>query len=173
MPAPGTLTEWAPPAGPGVRVDEGYRTGMTVPGTFDSLVAKIIITGRDRETALARSRRALRELVITGMPTVLPFHRAVLDDPAFTAADGHFGVHTRWIETEFGGEIAPYDGPERNRRRAGRAHQGARRGERQTPRGGGSGRLRERVTAEEAHAPRSRSDAAVEPAEPAHPPVTR
>ncbi|HEY5848222.1 MAG TPA: biotin carboxylase N-terminal domain-containing protein [Microlunatus sp.] len=111
MPAPGTLTEWAPPAGPGVRVDEGYRTGMTVPGTFDSLVAKIIITGRDRETALARSRRALRELVITGMPTVLPFHRAVLDDPAFTAADGHFGVHTRWIETEFGGEIAPYDGP--------------------------------------------------------------
>ncbi len=111
MPAPGTLTEWTPPAGPGVRVDEGYRTGMTVPGAFDSLVAKIIVTGRDRATALARSRRALRELVITGMPTVVPFHRAVLDDPAFTAADGHFGVHTRWIETGFDGQIAPYDGP--------------------------------------------------------------
>ncbi len=111
MPAPGTLTAWTPPAGPGVRVDEGYRAGMTVPGTFDSLVAKIIVTGADRDTALARARRALRELVIEGMPTVLPFHRAVLDDPAFTGADGHFGVHTRWIETEFGGDIAPYEGP--------------------------------------------------------------
>jgi acetyl-CoA/propionyl-CoA carboxylase, biotin carboxylase, biotin carboxyl carrier protein len=111
MPAPGTLTAWQPPAGPGVRVDEGYRASMTVPGSFDSLVAKIIVTGRDRATALARSRRALRETVIEGMPTVLPFHLAVLDDPAFTAADGHFGVHTRWIETEFGGQISPYEGP--------------------------------------------------------------
>ena len=111
MPAPGTLTAWRPPAGPGVRVDEGYLSGMTVPGSFDSLVAKIIVTGADREQALARSRRALAELVIEGMPTVVPFHRAVLDDPAFTAADGHFGVHTRWIETEFTGEIAPYAGP--------------------------------------------------------------
>ncbi len=111
MPAPGTLTAWTPPAGPGVRVDEGYRAGMTVPGTFDSLVAKIIVTGADRDTALARSRRALRELVVEGMPTVLPFHQAVLDNPAFTAADGHFGVHTRWIETEFAGDIAPYEGP--------------------------------------------------------------
>jgi acetyl-CoA/propionyl-CoA carboxylase biotin carboxyl carrier protein len=111
MPAPGTLTAWRPPGGPGVRVDEGYLAGMTVPGAFDSLVAKIVVRGADREQALARSRRALKELVIEGMPTVVPFHRAVLDDPAFTAADGHFGVHTRWIETEFGGEIAPYDGP--------------------------------------------------------------
>ena len=111
LPAPGTLTAWQPPGGPGVRVDEGYRAGMTVPGAFDSLIAKIIVSGADRDTAIARSRRALAELVVEGMPTVVPFHRAVLSDPAFTAADGHFGVHTRWIETEFSGEIAPYDGP--------------------------------------------------------------
>jgi acetyl-CoA/propionyl-CoA carboxylase biotin carboxyl carrier protein len=110
MPAPGTLTAWRPPGGPGVRVDEGYLTGMTVPGAFDSLVAKVVVTGADRDQALARSRRALAELVVDGMPTVVPFHRAVLDDPAFTAADGAFGVHTRWIETEFTGTIAPYTG---------------------------------------------------------------
>jgi acetyl-CoA/propionyl-CoA carboxylase, biotin carboxylase, biotin carboxyl carrier protein len=110
MPAPGTLTTWQPPSGPGVRVDEGYRTGMTVPGSFDSLVAKIIVTGSDRAEAIARSRRALAELQIDGMPTVLPFHRAVLTDPAFVAADGTFGVHTRWIETEFDNRIPPYEG---------------------------------------------------------------
>ena len=111
LPAPGTLLTWRPPSGPGVRIDEGYLAGMTVPGNFDSLVAKIIVSGADRDEALARSRRALRELEIDGMPTIVPFHRAVLDDPAFTAPDGKFGVHTRWIETEFSGEIAPYDGP--------------------------------------------------------------
>jgi acetyl-CoA/propionyl-CoA carboxylase biotin carboxyl carrier protein len=111
LPAPGTLTTWQPPAGPGVRVDEGYRAGMTVPGAFDSLIAKIIVTGADRDAAIARARRALAELVVEGMPTVVPFHRAVLDDPAFTAPDGRFGVHTRWIETEFAGEIPPYEGP--------------------------------------------------------------
>jgi acetyl-CoA/propionyl-CoA/long-chain acyl-CoA carboxylase, biotin carboxylase, biotin carboxyl carrier protein len=110
MPAPGTLTVWRPPSGPGVRVDEGYLAGMTVPGSFDSLIAKIIITGATREQAIERSRRALKELVIEGMPTVVPFHRAVLDDPAYTAEDGRFGVHTRWIETEFSGEIPPYAG---------------------------------------------------------------
>jgi acetyl-CoA/propionyl-CoA carboxylase, biotin carboxylase, biotin carboxyl carrier protein len=110
MPAPGTLTTWRPPSGPGVRVDEGYLNGMTVPGSFDSLIAKIIITGANRQQALERSRRALQELVIEGMPTVVPFHQAVLHDPAFTAEDGHFGVHTRWIETEFSGQIAPYAG---------------------------------------------------------------
>jgi acetyl-CoA/propionyl-CoA carboxylase, biotin carboxylase, biotin carboxyl carrier protein len=110
MPAPGTLTAWRPPSGPGVRVDEGYVTGMTVPGSFDSLIAKIIVTGTNRQQALERSRRALRELVIEGMPTVVPFHQAVLEDPAYTAEDGHFGVHTRWIETEFSGQIAPYAG---------------------------------------------------------------
>jgi acetyl-CoA/propionyl-CoA/long-chain acyl-CoA carboxylase, biotin carboxylase, biotin carboxyl carrier protein len=110
MPAPGTLTSWRPPSGPGVRVDEGYLTGMTVPGSFDSLVAKIIITGATRQQAIERSRRALKELVIEGMPTVVPFHRAVLEDPAYTAEDGHFGVHTRWIETDFSGQIPPYAG---------------------------------------------------------------
>jgi acetyl-CoA/propionyl-CoA carboxylase, biotin carboxylase, biotin carboxyl carrier protein len=110
MPAPGTLTAWRPPSGPGVRVDEGYVTGMTVPGSFDSLIAKIIVSGANRQQALERSRRALRELVIEGMPTVVPFHQAVLEDPAYTAEDGHFGVHTRWIETEFSGQIAPYAG---------------------------------------------------------------
>ena len=111
LPAPGTLINWRAPAGPGVRVDEGYLSGMTVPGSFDSLVAKIIVTGADRSQALARARRALRELVVDGMPTVTPFHRAVLDDPAFTAAGGVFGVHTRWIETEWAGDILPYEGP--------------------------------------------------------------
>jgi acetyl-CoA/propionyl-CoA carboxylase biotin carboxyl carrier protein len=110
MPAPGTLTTWRPPSGPGVRVDEGYLNGMTVPGSFDSLIAKIIITGANRQQALERSRRALQELVIEGMPTVVPFHQAVLHDPAFTAEDGHFGVHTGWIETEFSGQMAPYAG---------------------------------------------------------------
>jgi acetyl-CoA/propionyl-CoA carboxylase biotin carboxyl carrier protein len=110
MPAPGTLTTWNPPSGPGVRIDEGYLAGMTVPGSFDSLIAKIIITGATRTQAVERSRRALKELVIEGMPTVVPFHRAVLQDPAYTAEDGRFGVHTRWIETEFSGEIPPYAG---------------------------------------------------------------
>jgi len=110
MPAPGTLEAWRPPGGPGVRVDEGYLVGMTVPGSFDSLVAKLIVSGADREQTLARSRRALAELVVEGMPTVVPFHRAVLDAPAFVAAEGRFGVHTRWIETEFTGQVAPYAG---------------------------------------------------------------
>ena len=110
MPAPGTLTAWRPPSGPGVRVDEGYVSGLTVPGTFDSLIAKIIITGANRNQALERSRRALKELVIEGMPTVVPFHQAVVEDPAYTAEDGHFAVHTRWIETEFSGQITPYAG---------------------------------------------------------------
>jgi acetyl-CoA/propionyl-CoA carboxylase biotin carboxyl carrier protein len=110
LPAPGTLTRWHPPSGPGVRLDAGYDQGETVPGAFDSLVAKLIVTGRDREQALARSRRALDEFVVEGMPTVIPFHRKVVDEPAYTAADGAFGVHTRWIETEFVNDIAPYAG---------------------------------------------------------------
>ncbi|SHJ53923.1 acetyl-CoA/propionyl-CoA carboxylase, biotin carboxylase, biotin carboxyl carrier protein [Tessaracoccus bendigoensis DSM 12906] len=110
MPAPGTLTKWHAPSGPGIRVDEGYHAGMTVPGAFDSLVAKVIVTGATREQAIQRSRRALSELQIEGMPTVVPFHEAVLLDPAYTAAAGSFDVHTRWIETEFTGEIAPYSG---------------------------------------------------------------
>jgi acetyl-CoA/propionyl-CoA carboxylase biotin carboxyl carrier protein len=110
MPAPGTLTRWHAPSGPGVRLDGGYDQGETVPGSFDSLVAKLIVSGRSREQALERSRRALDEFVVDGMPTVIPFHRAVVDDPAYVAADGSFGVYTSWIETEFDNTIAPYDG---------------------------------------------------------------
>ncbi|NLT30378.1 MAG: biotin/lipoyl-binding protein [Propionibacterium sp.] len=110
MPAPGTLTAWRAPGGPGVRVDEGYLAGTTVPGTFDSLVAKFIVTGATREQALERSRRALAEAIIDGMPTVIPFHQAVINDPAFTAENGDFQVHTRWIETEFNNTIEPYGG---------------------------------------------------------------
>ena len=110
LPAPGTLTRWHAPSGPGVRLDGGYDQGETVPGSFDSLVAKLIVTGRDREQALERSRRALDEFVVEGMPTVIPFHRTVVDDPAFTAADGTFGVYTRWIETDFENNIEPYAG---------------------------------------------------------------
>jgi acetyl-CoA/propionyl-CoA carboxylase biotin carboxyl carrier protein len=109
LPAPGTITELAWPSGPGVRVDAGYAAGMTVPPAFDSLLAKIIITGASRGEALQRARRALDECVVGGMPTVLPFHRAVVRDEAFTTAP--FQVHTRWIETEFSNTIAPYDGP--------------------------------------------------------------
>ena len=108
LPAPGTLTEWEPPSGPGVRMDSGYTAGMTVPQMYDSLIAKLIVTGADRSQALARARRALAEFRVSGMPTVLPFHRAVVDDPAFTSEP--FTVHTRWIETEFSGNLAPYAG---------------------------------------------------------------
>ena len=110
MPAPGTLTRWHAPSGPGVRLDGGYDQGETVPGSFDSLVAKLIVTGRTREEALARSRRALDEFVVEGMPTVIPFHRAVIDDPAFIGDGRHFDVYTSWIETDFDNTIAPYDG---------------------------------------------------------------
>jgi acetyl-CoA/propionyl-CoA carboxylase biotin carboxyl carrier protein len=109
LPAPGTITRWREPAGPGVRVDAGYTAGMTVPQAFDSLLAKLIVTGATRAQALERSRRALAEFEVGGMPTVLPFHRAVVRDEAFTAEP--FSVHTRWIETEFSGQIPPYAPP--------------------------------------------------------------
>ncbi len=108
LPAPGTLTRWYPPAGPGVRVDAGYTEGETIPGAFDSLVAKLIVSGTTREQALERSRRALDEFVVEGMPTVIPFHRSVVDDPAYVAADGEFGVYTSWIETEYDNQLEPY-----------------------------------------------------------------
>ncbi len=115
MPAPGTLSAWRPPSGPGVRLDGGYENGETVPGSFDSLIAKLIVTGRDRTQALERSRRALEEFVVDGMPTVIPFHRAVVSDPAFVGAstpsgEGTFDVFTQWIETEFDNQIQPYSG---------------------------------------------------------------
>jgi acetyl-CoA/propionyl-CoA carboxylase biotin carboxyl carrier protein len=111
LPAPGVLTEWVAPSGPGVRVDAGFRQGDVIGGNFDSLLAKLIVTGRDRTEALERSRRALAEFRAEGIATALPFHRAVVDDPAFAPADGSpFAVHTRWIETEFDNTIAPYAG---------------------------------------------------------------
>ncbi|GLW65774.1 acetyl-/propionyl-CoA carboxylase subunit alpha [Actinomadura rubrobrunea] len=113
LPAVGTLRTWRPPYGPGVRVDSGYVEGQTVPQAFDSLIAKLIVTGATRRQAVERARRALAEFQVEGMPTVLPFHRAVLEDPAFVPADDDqpFTVHTRWIETEFDNTIPPYDGP--------------------------------------------------------------
>jgi acetyl-CoA/propionyl-CoA carboxylase biotin carboxyl carrier protein len=110
MPAPGTLTHWHAPSGPGIRLDGGYDQGETVPGSFDSLVAKLIVTGTDRTQALERSRRALDEFVVDGMPTVIPFHRAVVDDPAYIGDGKTFGVYTSWIETEFDNRIEPYAG---------------------------------------------------------------
>ena len=111
LPAPGTVTEFVAPSGPGVRVDAGVRTGSVISGAFDSLLAKLIVTGADRTQALQRSRRALAEMRVEGTPTVLPFHRAVVDDPAFVAADGDFRVHTRWIETEFANTLSPFTDP--------------------------------------------------------------
>ena len=108
LPAPGTVTAFRVPSGPGVRVDSGVEAGSVIGGGFDSMLAKLIVTGADRATALARARRALDEVVVEGVPTVLPFDRAVVRDPAFTAEDG-FAVHTRWIETEFDNRIPPYD----------------------------------------------------------------
>jgi acetyl-CoA/propionyl-CoA carboxylase biotin carboxyl carrier protein len=111
MPSPGTIAALDLPGGPGVRVDSGVQAGETVGGNFDSMLAKLIVTGATRQQALERSRRALAELRIEGMPTVVPFHRAVVADPAFAPADGApFSVHTRWIETEFDNTIPPFEG---------------------------------------------------------------
>jgi acetyl-CoA/propionyl-CoA carboxylase, biotin carboxylase, biotin carboxyl carrier protein len=108
LPAPGTVTEYVEPAGPGVRVDSGVGAGAVVGGAFDSLLAKIIVTGASRAEALERARRVLDETVVGGLPTVLPFHRAVVRDPDFT--DEPFRVHTRWIETDWKNELSPWSG---------------------------------------------------------------
>lgn len=111
MPAPGTIEKMTVPTGPGVRWDSGFVAGDVIGGNFDSMLAKLIVTGADRKQALQRARRALAELTIEGMPTVIPFHRVVLDDPAFAPAEGgDFKVHTRWIETEFNNTIPMYSG---------------------------------------------------------------
>jgi acetyl-CoA/propionyl-CoA carboxylase biotin carboxyl carrier protein len=110
MPAPGTLSAWSPPSGPGIRLDGGYENGETIPGSFDSLIAKLIVTGRDRTQALERSRRALDEFVVDGMPTVIPFHRAVVSDPAYVGDGERFEVYTTWIETDFDNTLEPYAG---------------------------------------------------------------
>ena len=112
MPAPGVVTSFRPPSGPGVRLDSGVESGDVIGGAFDSMLAKLIVTGKDRTQALARARRALAEFVIEGMPTVLPFHQAVVADEAFAPKNPAqpFTVHTRWIETEFVNNIAPCGG---------------------------------------------------------------
>jgi acetyl-CoA/propionyl-CoA carboxylase biotin carboxyl carrier protein len=110
LPQPGPIHVFKTFGGPGIRLDSGVTAGDEVSGAFDSLLAKIIVTGRDRAEALERARRALDEFEVAGLPTVLPFHRKVVRDPAYTAEDGVFGVYTRWIETEFVNDIAPWDG---------------------------------------------------------------
>ncbi|RKT57535.1 acetyl/propionyl/methylcrotonyl-CoA carboxylase subunit alpha [Saccharothrix australiensis] len=108
LPAPGTVTRFVAPAGPGVRVDAGVESGTVIGGQFDSLLAKLIVTGEDRAQALERARRALDEMVVEGMATVLPFHRRVVRDPAFVGTGDGFTVHTRWIETEFDNTVEPF-----------------------------------------------------------------
>ncbi|MFJ9051898.1 acetyl/propionyl/methylcrotonyl-CoA carboxylase subunit alpha [Streptomyces bacillaris] len=109
LPAPGTVTLFAPPTGPGVRLDAGVESGSVIGPAWDSLLAKLIVTGATREQALQRAARALAEFQVEGMATAIPFHRAVVTDPAFTADP--FTVHTRWIETEFVNEIKPFAAP--------------------------------------------------------------
>ena len=111
LPTPGPIHSVRFPGGPGVRVDSGITTGDVITGAFDSLLAKLIVTGATREDAIEKARRALSEFEITGLPTVIPFHRAIVDEPAFAGSDQKdFRVHTRWIETEFTTEIEPWDG---------------------------------------------------------------
>ncbi|WP_405806513.1 ATP-grasp domain-containing protein [Streptomyces sp. NBC_00210] len=109
LPAPGTVTAFNPPSGPGVRLDAGVESGSVIGPAWDSLLAKLIVTGATRRQALQRASRALAEFQVEGMATAIPFHRAVVTDPAFTADP--FTVHTRWIETEFVNEIKPFAAP--------------------------------------------------------------
>ena len=109
MPAPGTIVKYSEPAGPGVRVDSGVVQGSVIGGQFDSMLAKLIVWGPDRETALRRSARALSEYKIEGLPTVIPFDQAIVADPAFTAEEGNFGVYTKWIEEEWDNQLPAHD----------------------------------------------------------------
>ena len=108
LPAPGRITDWVIPTGPGVRVDAGFKNGDTIGGNFDSLLAKLIVTGTTREQAIERARRALAEFSIEGLATALPFHRAILEDSAFTQ---EFKIYTSYIENEFNNEIPMYQAP--------------------------------------------------------------
>ena len=108
LPAPGRITEWVIPTGPGVRVDAGFKNGDTIGGNFDSLLAKLIVTGATREQAIERARRALSEFSIEGLATAMPFHRAIMEDPAFTQ---DFKVYTSYIENEFNNDIPMYHAP--------------------------------------------------------------
>lgn len=108
LPAPGPVKVYDTPTGPGVRLDSGVQAGSVIGGQFDSMLAKLIVTGRDRNEALARSRRALAEFNVEGLATVIPFHRAVVSDPAFIGDEDGFTVHTRWIETEWNNTVEPF-----------------------------------------------------------------
>ncbi|RLP79846.1 ATP-grasp domain-containing protein [Mycetocola lacteus] len=110
LPQPGPIHVFKTFGGPGIRLDSGVTAGDEISGAFDSLIGKIIVTGKTRQEALERSRRALDEFEVAGLPTVLPFHRKIVRDPAFVGADGTFGIYTRWIETEFVNDIEPWDG---------------------------------------------------------------
>ena len=110
LPAPGPVTKFEAPTGPGVRMDSGVETGSVIGGQFDSMLAKLIVTGATREEALARSRRALAEFNVEGLATVIPFHRAVTADPAFIGDGEKFDVYTKWIETDWDNPIEPYTG---------------------------------------------------------------
>ena len=108
LPSPGQITTWSTPSGPGVRVDAGFQGGDEIGGNFDSLLAKLIVTGATRTQAIERARRALAEFTIEGLPTALPFHRAIVEDPAFTQ---DFKIYTSYIENEFDNQIPAYSYP--------------------------------------------------------------
>jgi acetyl-CoA/propionyl-CoA carboxylase biotin carboxyl carrier protein len=110
LPAPGPVTKFEPPTGPGVRLDSGVETGSVIGGQFDSMLAKLIVSGATRAQALQRARRALDEFNVEGLATVIPFHRAVVSDPAFIGDENGFTVHTRWIETEWDNTVEPFTG---------------------------------------------------------------
>lgn len=109
MPAPGRVNRYHEPSGPGVRMDSGIEEGTVIGGQFDSMLAKLIVTGATREEAIARSARALDEYIVEGLPTVIPFHRAMMEEPAFTAPGGNYRVYTRWIEEEWNNQIPEYN----------------------------------------------------------------
>ena len=112
LPAPGPVTRYDIPTGPGVRLDSGVEAGSVIGGQFDSMLSKLIVYGASREEALRRARRALAEFHVEGLATVIPFHRAVVSDPAFIGDDNGFSVHTRWIETEWNNTVEPFTGGE-------------------------------------------------------------
>ncbi|SEM17473.1 acetyl/propionyl/methylcrotonyl-CoA carboxylase subunit alpha [Rhodococcus maanshanensis] len=108
LPAPGPVTKFVPPTGPGVRMDSGVESGSVIGGQFDSMLAKLIVTGATRDQALARARRALAEFQVEGLATVIPFHRAIVSDPAFIGNGESFEVYTKWIETEWKNTVEPF-----------------------------------------------------------------
>ncbi|MFD4180724.1 acetyl/propionyl/methylcrotonyl-CoA carboxylase subunit alpha [Rhodococcus sp. NPDC058514] len=108
LPAPGPVTKFVPPTGPGVRMDSGVESGSVIGGQFDSMLAKLIVTGATRDQALARARRALAEFQVEGLATVIPFHRAIVEDPAFIGNGESFDVYTKWIENEWKNSVEPF-----------------------------------------------------------------